>query len=296
MAAGRCDFESALRPFLADDLRKIHNILPTRGGVPPVVPGQFPVQPGVPYKQRTAILLFFQDPDHILKGLDPENGELAALSGFERGPERQNAAGKSVLPGQFREGQGAGHFPDRSVQAQFPHNQVPVEPRQIPLSGGRDDPQRDREVIAAAILVHIRRRQIDDDLLAGNMEPQRLERGDCAQKAFFDGDICQADQMNPDPRGDVHLDRHRDRFDADALRPMNVDKHVLEVFDVPFRFSFLNLPTKVPQGNGNSYTKTEIPERIRKICRMAEKDHPLAMIIYFTKYLWVLKPGRLPYH
>ena len=32
--------------------------------------------------------------------------------------------------------------------------------------------------------------------------------------------------MDSDPQGDIHLDRHRDRLDPDALRSMYIYQHI----------------------------------------------------------------------
>ena len=112
--------------------------------------------------------------------------------------------------------------------------------RQGPLLRRGNDAQGDGQVIAAALLVQIRGCQVDDNLLPGDAEPLRLQRCHRPQKALLHRRIGQSHQMNPDPQGDIHFHRHRNRLDPDALRSMYIYQHI----------SFLPEPTEIFRERG----------------------------------------------
>ena len=59
------------------------------------------------------------------------------------------------------------------------------------------------------------------------MESAALEGGYRAQKAFFDGCISQAHEVDSDAQGNVDFDSDGDGRDPQAFGTMDVDKHGL---------------------------------------------------------------------
>ena len=194
------------------------------------VSGQFSVKSCVPDKKIAAILLLLKNTDDIGQRLDTEYREVIAFGGLKGGTERQDASGYSQTGHQVGERQSTLNLPHGAIQAELAHNQVFVKSRETLLLGSRKDADGDRQVIAAAVLPHIGRGQIDHDLLSRNPETQRLKGGDCPQKAFLDRRVGQADQMYSYSLCDVHLHGDGDCLDADALRPKNVYQHSLKSF------------------------------------------------------------------
>ncbi len=76
------------------------------------------------------------------------------------------------LPRRSRHRQHPAHMPHAAVQRKLPHHQraFPAVGRQ--LTGRDQDPQRDRQVVGRTFLAHGRRRQVDDQRLAREVQPR----------------------------------------------------------------------------------------------------------------------------
>lgn len=221
MTAGRRDFDSALGLFLADDLREVHI---GRDGVRPLrsVP-QAGIFRRIPNQQVLAILRAGQDPYRFIQGADPIDPDLPELHGFHCRLYREDAAPESHPSGHFGIGQGPGDLPDFPIQAQFPHQEILSQGRKAALLRSGDDTQGDRQVISAPVLPQVRRSQVDDDFLTGDMVSERLEGVDGPEQAFLHGHISQANQVDADPAPDIDLHGHGDGFDTDTFGAIDLD-------------------------------------------------------------------------
>ena len=74
--------------------------------------------------------------------------------------------------------------------------------------------------------MQVGRGQVDDDFLARNPESFGLQGRYGSQQALPYGRIREADEVDADAQRDVHLHRHRNRFDPDAFCSMYIDQHV----------------------------------------------------------------------
>ena len=83
------------------------------------------------------------------------------------------------------------------------------------------------DVVAAALLVHIGRGQVNDNLFARNMETPGLQGRHRPQETLLDGGIGQAYQVDPDSQLDIDLDSYGYGFDAHALGAMDVNQHII---------------------------------------------------------------------
>ena len=79
----------------------------------------------------------------------------------------------------------------------------------------RHQRERDRQVVVAAFLRQVGRREIDDDALRRQRQAGRMERGADALAAFADRLVGQADDdEDRHARRDLHLDVDGNRLDA----------------------------------------------------------------------------------
>ena len=129
VSSRRRDLHTPLGTLLPDDLGEIHHILTARPFRTLDISRQFPVKPCVPDKKITAILITLKDSQHICKCLDTENRQIPALRRLQRRADREDAPGYSHLHRKVCYRQRPLHLPHRSIQAQFPHYQVPVKTR-----------------------------------------------------------------------------------------------------------------------------------------------------------------------
>ena len=90
-----------------------------------------------------------------------------------RRPRRLGAAGRRTNQalaggvGGDRRGQDAGDGADRPVERQFPDHRESVERIGRNSADRRHDGERDRQVVVAALLGHVGRREVDGDALGG---------------------------------------------------------------------------------------------------------------------------------
>ena len=220
---GRSDFHAPLGPFLAQDVGKVHVLRPL--GALPFQPQGLPVAGGVPDQEVRRIILLSQDTKHVVESLHSIYQRLVKVHCFQGRPFRQDDPLVAGTDGKFHHRQGSGYVTDASVQTQFAHNEVFLQPRQFFLPRGGNDSQGDGQVIPAALLVQIRRCQVDDNLLPRDSESLRLQGRHRPQQALFHGRIGQSHQMDSDSERDIHLHRDRNRLDSDTLRSMYIDQH-----------------------------------------------------------------------
>ena len=186
-----------------------------------------PEKGGVPDEKILRFFLSSENPENffqVLDGIGPDRPEIGRLQG---GFLRKDASFHPRPFRQFRHWKGSGDIPDASVETQFPHDEVIPQQGKVPLPGGGDDSECDREVVSAAALVHVGRGQIDDDFPARNPESPGLESRNGPQEALLDGGVRQADQMDPDAGRDIDFNGYRDGIDADAFRPVDIDEHTV---------------------------------------------------------------------
>ena len=93
------------------------------------------------------------------------------------------------------------------------------------LSGGSDEGEGDGEVVRATGLVRLARIQVDDDFLAGDGVPVRLQGGDGAEEDFLHRGVDNADQMDPDSVGNSAFHINADAFDSIELDALYHRKH-----------------------------------------------------------------------
>ena len=172
MPSRRGYLHSALGAFLAYDVGEIRNLVPG----PDVVPRALhaPVGGGIPYQQPVAVLLLLQDGEHVRQRPHPVNLDVLDLQGLQRGCFRKDYALQPGLLHQAGEGECAGNLAYAAVQPQLPHHYIFSHARKFPLPGGRDDADGDGQVVSAAVLTQIRRRQVDDNFLTRNPEIKGL--------------------------------------------------------------------------------------------------------------------------
>ena len=173
VSAPTCYFHASLRAFLSQDVGKVH-VFGRNGPLPLLTEGR-PVAFRVPDQQVRGIFLLFQDAEHVVQRPDAEHQGLLEIHGLQSRPFRKDGTPESVCDGKLHHRQGPRHIADASVQPQFAHDEVLLQPGQGPLLRGGDDSQGDGQVIPASLLVQIGRCQIDHNLLPRNPEPLRLQ-------------------------------------------------------------------------------------------------------------------------
>ena len=88
------------------------------------------------------------------------------------------------------------------------------------------DPERDRDIKARAILAHIGRGEVDGELIKGEAKACARERGGDAVAALFDGAIGKpGDMKDLEAHGDVDLDEDVEGFDAKDRRGSDACEH-----------------------------------------------------------------------
>ena len=97
------------------------------------------------------------------------------------------------------------------------------------MAGRRHYPQRNGNVVSAALFMQVRGSQIYNYFFARNMESKRLEGGHRPKEALPYGGIGQAHKMNPYPKGDVYFHGYGHGFDARYLCRMYIDKHYSDI-------------------------------------------------------------------
>ena len=212
-------FGRPLGRLLPDYLRKIHISRRSFRRYFPVCI-DFPV----PDEQVFAVLSL-QDREHLGEIVHPVNLRLPQFHRLHGGLSREDAAAKPHSHGHLGIRQGPRDRTDRTVQAQFAHYQVASEPRQISLCGGGYNAQGYGQVVAAAVLVQVGRREVDYYLLSGNMKVHGLKGRHRAEQTLLYGCIRQPHEMNSYTSVDFDLDDNRDGIDPYAFGTNNIYQH-----------------------------------------------------------------------
>ena len=182
-----------------------------------------PVSRCVPDEQVVRRLLLFQDAEHVRNAAHPVNERLPVFYRLHSRAFRQYAACKSAVDGQFGIGEGARDLPHRAVQSQLPHDQILAEPGHGALARGRDNPERDGQVVSAAAFVQVGGRQVDDYLFSRDMEAQRLQRGYGTEQALLHRHVRKAHQVDAYSHRNVHFYRNGYGVDSYSLGADDVD-------------------------------------------------------------------------
>ena len=152
-------------------------------------------------------------------------GELDQRAGREnleirRRPGRLGAAGRGANQafasgvGRNRRRQHAGDRADRAVERKLPDDREAVE--RVGRNGAdrRHHRKRDRQVVVAALLWHVGRRQVHGDALGRQREARGDQRRADPLTRFAHGLVAEADDREGDrPRRDLHLDINRPGLD-----------------------------------------------------------------------------------
>ena len=134
------------------------------------------------------------------------------LGGVRRGNKRGPDAG----PGRgHRDGQHAAGGPHRSVERERSHDDDIRVGTRGQRAGGREDAERDGEVVRRALLAHVRRREVDGDVLPRKLEIRVPDRRPDPVAALAHAGVRQPDDREGrQPRRHVHLDAHDAAVDA----------------------------------------------------------------------------------
>ena len=220
MLTSSSHFNASSGRILTNNLREIH--IPT-GRIHGPLPG-LPVGFRIPY-QKILRRNARKDPENILQRFHPVNLRSGVVHRLQGSRFRQDTSPEPHLHGKFHHGKGPAHIPHAPVKAQLSHNEVFTKKRHIPLTGRRHYPQRYGDVVAAALLVHIGRCQIDDYFLSRHVVAQRLEGRHGAEEALFDGGIGKAHKVYPNAKGDIDLNVNGHGLYADNLCGIDIYKH-----------------------------------------------------------------------
>ena len=209
VAAGRRHFEHALGAFLALDLRKV--------GINGAVVGDQRFR----HRQR---LLATQMVEQGKQRGRRHDGRAFAVAGrgLEAAPSRLAAAHRGADQATAGRGRGdrrrqyARHTAEGAIQRQFAQHHEIFQALAGEHTHGGKKCEGNRQVVVAAFLSQIGRRQIDGDALWREGQAQRPECCPHPLATFAHGLVGEADHRESDgPRRDHDL--HVDRQDVDAL-------------------------------------------------------------------------------
>jgi hypothetical protein len=137
------------------------------------------------------------------------------------GPSRLRAAGGRadqpfIAPiGTDRRRQNARHRRQRAVEPEFAEDGEPGQRIMRDRADRRHQAKRDRQIVVAAFLGQIGRRQIDDDASRRQRETRCSQRRPHAFARFRDGLVREADDDEVrQARNDLHLHVHRAGLDS----------------------------------------------------------------------------------
>ena len=197
--SGRRHRQGAFGVFLAAHVRKVHVVAPR------LLEHALQV-----HRARLDGHLARQEPDGLGQGRhghDLEVGDDGGLSGVGGG---QDEALEFLLACRQGHRQGPPDGPHGPVERQFAHHRVVPEAGREHLAGGREGPQRQRQVERRALLLRIGRGQVDRDATVGPDVPGVLQGRGHAVLRFLDGRVGQPhDHHGRQAAADVELDLHR---------------------------------------------------------------------------------------
>ncbi len=201
VAAGRRDFERPLGAFLALDVGQIER---RSGGFE-----NLRLRPG----QHLAALEMIGELDERGCGDDLDLG--AGPSRFRPAGRRAHQAFAARIGADGR-GQHAGDRRDRAVEAEFAQHRKARQRVVRNGADGRHQPERDRQVVVAAFLGQIGRRQVDGDASRRQRQAGGDQRRAHPLAGFRNRLVGKADDGEGRQAG-RHLDLDIDRADLDAL-------------------------------------------------------------------------------
>ena len=220
MSAARGYFHPALRVFLADYVGEIHLRRRTLSFLRDCA-------------GHTIVLSFDcpgEDLDNFSHAAHSVDTHAVQLGGLHRGVIGEDTAFEIRLAGQLRCGEAARDASHRAVQPKLAHQQILVQTRHPSLLGRGDYSYRYRQVITGSVLLSVRRGQVDNYLLPGDVIPQALQGSHRAEKALLHGGVRQPAQMHPYPQGYVHLHRHADGVYTYAFGSIYMCQHFFLIF------------------------------------------------------------------
>ena len=155
------------------------------------------------------------------------NGRHTIVHGLQSRLHRQDAAFAARLHGEIHHRKRAGNMSDAAVKPEFAHHDIISEFGKIALSGCGYYAYRYREIVSAAVFMHVGRSEIYDYFSAGNMESPGLQCGHCSQQAFFHRGVGKPYEMYTYPLHYVYFNSHRHRLYAYALGSVYIYHHFL---------------------------------------------------------------------
>ena len=151
-----------------------------------------------------------------------------------------------------RHGEDATHRPHTAVQGQLAQDEGALEAPRFHQAGGAKNPEGHRQIEGGARLAEIGGGEIDGDALSGELEAGVPEGRADAIAALAHRGIGQAHRGEArQPRGDIHLHRHRGGFDALERGREDPRQHGGESEDSRPRRQRLKTDTGVPVGGAN---------------------------------------------
>ena len=127
---------------------------------------------------------------------------------------RQDKAVQLQFAGQNRHGQRALDGPQTAVQRQFAHEHIAVQPLGRNLLVGSHDADGQRQVIGRPFLLDVGGRHVHHHLFAREFVSRLLDGAAHTFGALLDGRVGQADDQEPRPPIDRHLNLDPDGIDA----------------------------------------------------------------------------------
>ena len=212
VAAGRGQLEHPLGAFLALDLGKI--------GIARAVLGDQRLGRG--QDLLTAQMVYEGQQRRRGDDLRPTRTIVGVVGGVEATPSRFAAAHRGAdqaaprRPGGDGRRQHARYARERAVERQLAQHDVAREAVARDHAHGGQKPERDGQVVMAALLGEVGRREVDGDALRRQGKAERTERRAHPLATFAHRLVGQPDHG----KGDVarrHQDLHIDRQDVDAL-------------------------------------------------------------------------------
>ena len=168
----------------------------------------------------------FEYRDDLVQASHPVDPYAVDFGCLGCGLQRKDYASEAVPRRKLGVYERSRDVPHASVESQFSHYEVAAGVREYLLARCRDYPYGYGQVVAAAVLLHVRRREVYDYLPARNPEARRHQRGRGAQEAFLDGRVGEPDQVDSHPAVDVDLDGDFHRVYSYALCSFDMCEHL----------------------------------------------------------------------
>jgi hypothetical protein len=200
--SGRRNLQRALGAFLALDVAQIEQLRLA-----------FP-DPRLWARQHLRALEMVGDLDQRVRGDDLD---IRARPGRFRAAGRGTDQAFVARIGADRGRQCASHRRDRSIEAQFAEHRKAIERIRRDRTDRGHQAERDRQIVMAAFLGQIGRREVDRDPPRRQRQPRGDQRRAHPLAGFGDGLVRQSDNgKRRQPKCDLHL--HVDAAGLDALK------------------------------------------------------------------------------